>query len=441
MDPYCDSDVESCRDKTGKERLRAAEGMSTRASTSTTTLGGRWRHVARVAWAVIAMLAMGVFVASIPAYVSDILQLGRTNWLGTPVEAPAALVFALDLLGILASLTAALLCLTLGVVLYWRRSDDWMVLFISSYLLAYGTVFAGPLEWAEDFYPGWPALAVAVIQPLLLTTPTIALLVLFPDGRLVPRWTRWLILLSIPLVVSVLYLPLTYWGVYLCLLVTGTIYAQVHRYRHVYTLAERQQTKWVLFGLLLWWLLILILSIPYSIESSLPSGSPLPWWTLISSSGWWLTLAIVPLSLSIAVLRYRLYDIDLVINRALVYGSLTAMLGLVYFGSVAFLQYAFRVLTGHVDFPQLTIVISTLAIAALFDPLRRRIQAFIDRRFYRRKYDARKTLENFSARLRDETNLDNVKAELILVVKETMQPGHVSLWLRSEAAPEDRQPR
>jgi hypothetical protein len=347
----------------------------------------------------------------------------------------------LDLVGILASLTAALLCLTLGVVLYWRRSDDWMVLFISSYLLAYGTVFAGPLEWAEDFYPGWPALAVAVIQPLLLTTPTIALLVLFPDGRLVPRWTRWLILLSIPLVVSVLYLPLTYWGVYLCLLVTGTIYAQVHRYRHVYTLAERQQTKWVLFGLLLWWLLILILSIPYSIESSLPSGSPLPWWTLISSSGWWLTLAIVPLSLSIAVLRYRLYDIDLVINRALVYGSLTAMLGLVYFGSVAFLQYAFRVLTGHVDFPQLTIVISTLAIAALFDPLRRRIQAFIDRRFYRRKYDARKTLENFSARLRDETNLDNVKAELILVVKETMQPGHVSLWLRSEAAPEDRQPR
>jgi hypothetical protein len=314
-----------------------------------------------------------------------------------------------------------------------------MVLFISSYLVAYGTVFTGPLEWAENLYPWWPPLAIDLVQPLLLTTPTIALIVLFPDGRLKPRWARWLILLSIPLVLSVLYLPLQYWGVLLSLLVTGTIYAQVHRYFS--TLAERQQTKWVLFGLLLWWLLILILFIPYSIESRLPSGSPLPWWTLVSSSGWWLTLAIVPLSLSIVVLRYRLYDIDFVINRTLVYASLTAMLGLVYFGSVASLQYAFRAFTGHEDFPQLTVVVSTLAIAALFDPLRRRIQAFIDRRFYRRKYDARKTLESFSARLREETNLDSLNAELISVVQETMQPEHVSLWLRPVAAFEDLQPR
>jgi hypothetical protein len=414
--------------------------MSTRASTSSTILRGRWLTIARVVWAVIAALALGLFVASIPGYVSSVLEFGRADWLGAPVEAPAALVFALDLLGILASLATALLCLTLGVVLFLRRSDDWMVLFISSYLLAYGTVFAGPLEWAEDFYPGWPALAVAVVQPLLLTTPTIALIVIFPDGRLEPRWTRWLILLSIPLVLSVWYLPLPYWGVYLSLLVTGSIYAQVHRYRHVSTLTERQQTKWVIFGLLLWWLLILILFIPYSIESSLPSGSHLPWWTLVSSAGWWLTLAIVPLSLSIAVLRYRLYDIDLVINRTLVYASLTVMLGLVYFGSVASLQYAFRALTGHEDFPQLTIVVSTLAIAALFDPLRRRIQAFIDRRFYRRKYDARETLEDFSARLRDETNLDSLNAELISVVQETMQPEHLSLWLRPDTASRDRQP-
>lgn len=411
---------------------RAAGGTSGRS---------RWLPVVRAAWGVISTLAVGVFVVSIPAYVSDVLQLGRANWTGAPVEAPAALVFALDLLGILASFTAALLCLTLGVVLFWLRSSDWMVLFTSSYLLAYGTVFAGPLEWAEDFYPGWPDLAVALVQPLLLTTPTIALIALFPDGRFVPRWTRWLVLLSIPLVVSVMYFPLLYWGIYLCLLMAGALYAQVHRYRHVSSPAERQQTKWVLFGLLSWWLLILILSIPYSIEMSLPPGSPLPWWTLFGSAGWWLTLTLVPLSLSIAVLRYRLYDIDLVINRTLVYGSLTVMLGLMYFGSVAFLQYVFLVLTGHEDFPQLTIVISTLAIAALFDPLRRRIQAFIDRRFYRRKYDARKTLEEFSTRLRDETNLDNLNAELVSVVKETIYPEHVSLWLRPDPVSEDRKPR
>jgi hypothetical protein len=410
--------------------------MSTRFSTSATILRGRWLTMARAAWVGIAALAMGVFVASIPGYVSDILQFGQANWMGAPIDAPTAVVFALDLVGVLASVTVALVCLALGVVLFWRKSDDWMVVFVSSYLILYGTVFAGPLEWAEGFYPGWPKLAVALVQPLLLTTPTIALVALFPDGRLVPRWTRWLIALSIPLVVSILYLPLLVWGVFLSSLVSGTIYAQVYRYRYVYTPPQRQQTKWVLFGLLLWWLLILMLGIPYSLGSSLPSDGPLPWWTLAASAGWWLTLAIVPLSLSVAILRYRLYDIDVVINRTLVYGSLTVMLGLVYFGSVASLQYAFRALTGHEDFPQLTIVVSTLAIAALFDPLRRSIQAFIDRRFYRQKYDARKTLDAFSARLRDETDLDSLNKELVTVVRETMQPEHVSLWLRPDKIPE-----
>ena len=298
-------------------------------------------------------------------------------------------------------------------------------------------MFAGPLEWAENFYPWWPPLAIDVVQPLLLTTPTIALIALFPDGRPVPRWTRWLILASIPLVISIVYLPLPYWGVYMSALVSGAIYAQVYRYRYVSTPTERQQTKWVMFGLLLWWSLILMLGIPYTIESSLPPGSALPWWTVAGSVGWWLTLAIVPLSLSIAILRYRLYDIDVVINRTLVYGSLTVTLALVYFGSVASLQYAFRALTGHEEQQQLVIVISTLAIAALFDPLRRRIQVSVDRRFYRRKYDAVTTLAAFSAQLRDETDLVTVSEELVSVVTETMQPEHVSLWLRSDAGPKD----
>jgi len=414
--------------------------MSMRASRSATTLRGRRLVIARAAWAVIAALATGLFAASIPGYVSSILEVGRADFMDGPVEAPATMVFALDLLGVLASVTAAMMCLTLAFVLFWRRSNDWMVVFVSSYLLLYGTIMAGPLEWAEDFYPAWPALAVDVVQPLFLTTPTVALVLIFPDGRFVPRWTRWLIFSSIALMAAILYLPLAYWGVLMVVISCGAIYAQVYRYRHVSTPTGRQQTKWVLFGFLLWWLLIMILGVPYTIELNLPPGSPLPWWTLFGSAGWWLTLTLVPLSLTIAVLRYRLYDIDLVINRTLVYGSLTVMLGLVYFGSVASLQYAFRVLTGHYDFPQLTIVVSTLAIAALFNPARRRIQAFIDRRFYRHKYDARKTLDDFSARLRDETNLDSLNAELIMVVKETMQPEHASLWLRPEAASGDRQP-
>src|SRR5215213_4773257 len=352
--------------------------MSTRASPSATTLRGRWLLLGRVAWVIIATLALGLFLASIPGYVSNVLTLGQADWMDAPVEAPAGLVFVLDLLGVLASIAAALVCLTLAVVLFWRRSDDWMVIFISSYLLLYGTIMAGPLEWAEAFYPGWPSLAVDVVQPLFFTTPTIALFVLFPDGRFVPSWTRWLILLSIPLTVAILYLPPLYSWSLMGMIVLGAMYAQIYRYRHVSTPTQRQQTKWVLFGFLLWLVLMGILGVPYSIEMSLPAGSPLPWWTLVSSAGWWV-------SLTIGVLRYRLYDIDIIINRTLVYGSLTATLVVIYFGGIVVLQRMFVLLTGQQS--TLAVVASTLLIAALFTPLRRRIQAFIDRRFYRRKYD------------------------------------------------------
>jgi len=143
-------------------------------------------------------------------------------------------------------------------------------------------------------------------------------------------------------------------------------------------------------------------------------------------------LVCLPIAVGTAILRYRLYEIDIIINRTLVYGPLTATLALVYFGGVATTQLVFRALTSQQQQPQVAIVISTLAIAALFNPLRRRIQSFIDRRFYRSTYDARKTLESFSARLRDETDLQALNDELTRVVRETMQPAHVSLWLRPD---------
>lgn len=143
--------------------------------------------------------------------------------------------------------------------------------------------------------------------------------------------------------------------------------------------------------------------------------------------------AAFPLSIGVAILMHRLYDIDRIINKTLVYATLTASLAAIYLTGVASMQYLFRTLAGQEQQPQLTIVVSTLAIAALFSPLRRGIQGFIDRRFYRRRYDAARTLESFSATLRDETDLESLGEDLVAIARETVQPAHARLWLRERS--------
>jgi hypothetical protein len=199
---------------------------------------------------------------------------------------------------------------------------------------------------------------------------------------------------------------------------------------------ERQQTKWVVFGLVSALLGALAFSLPLNISPTLANfGSP---YALAFDTAVAAFLLLIPLSIGIAILRYHLWHIDVIINRTLVYGALTVALALVYFGGVAATQTIFRASTGLEQQSQLAIVISTLVIAALFNPLRRRIQSFIDRRFYRRKYDTRKTLQAFSAQLRNETDLDALSDDLVGVVRETMQPSHVSLWLRPDSAAKEK---
>jgi hypothetical protein len=179
--------------------------------------------------------------------------------------------------------------------------------------------------------------------------------------------------------------------------------------------AERQQLKWFVYT-------VALLVVGF-LAALLGFGQHSVAWNIGIAA-----FNFLPIAAGIAILRYRLYDIDVVINRTLVYGVLTAALALVYVGSIVLLQGLFRALTGETS--QLAVVASTLAIAALFVPLRQRVQAFIDRRFYRRKYDVAKTLQAFNTRLRDDVDLDNVADDLVDVVKETMQPAHVTLWLR-----------
>jgi hypothetical protein len=212
----------------------------------------------------------------------------------------------------------------------------------------------------------------------------------------------------------------------LIFVVSASLVVRLHHARGV----ERQQIKWVAYA------------------GALGEGASLPTYTVLEAVNLqWLQLighvpaligiVGVPTAVGIAILRYRLYDIDLIINRTLVYGSLTAMLLGLYFGGIVVLQRLIVLLTGQKS--TLAVVASTLLIAALFNPLRRRLQSFIDRRFYRGKYDARKTLERFSAQLRDETDLDALSEDLVGVVRETMQPAHASLWLRPYTASKGQQ--
>jgi hypothetical protein len=278
----------------------------------------------------------------------------------------------------------------------------------------------------------------------------------FPNGRLVSRRWRWVVWLALffslvgavfsalrpgeiqdsgianPLGMEALrpilsFLDTLTFALYFTLLFASAASLVVRFSRSGPT--ERQQIKW---------LALAALTIPVWFLTNAPIQAAAPTLFLVMDS---LVFAMIPVAAGIAILRYRLYGIDLLINRTLVYGSLTAMLAVVYFGGVATTQAIFRALTGQEQQPQLAIVVSTLVIAALFNPLRRRIQSFIDRRFYRKKYDAAKTLEAFSAKLRDETDLDTLSDDLVGVVRETMQPAHVSLWLRPGTSSRREQPK
>ena len=344
-----------------------------------------------------------------------------------------------------------------GAVIVARRPENpvgWILLFggFCNSLNAFSWEYARYAVFTAEHLPlgaFFARLSTWVFAPGFVAFPLT--LLLFPTGRPPsPRWRLLLWLTAAGLALTVVPMAVAAWPLRGPALVSGNLWTEgavgnlvVASQRAgvvVITLCilasvvsvglrfrrssgtERQQLKWLLYAGALTFVVLATASPASPFE--LPGLAS----ELLSILAY-LSLPSIPVAVGIAILRYRLYDIDIVINRTLVYGTLTAALGLVYLGGVIVLQYLFRVFAGGES--QLAVVASTLAIAALFNPLRRRIQGFIDRRFYRRKYDAAKTLENFSARLREETDLDRLGGDLVSVVRETMQPEHVSLWLRS----------
>jgi hypothetical protein len=417
-----------------------------------TRLHGRPLAFARAAWIVVVALMLCFFIMSIPAHLSQLATISDAPqmWLQLlPAQARTLLGFGLSVHFYAVYLLVFQIVVVMGfaglsLLIFGRRSDDGMAIFVSLVSILYGVTSVPVGQTLAQTYSGW-RLPVGLLNAIGWGSGLL-LFYLFPDGHFVPRWTRWLTAVMAAWVLAWPFFPALnpdQWAFPLPFLTklawysTG-IFAQVYRYTRHSTQLERQQTKWAVFGFTAAFVGFFVFNAPVVLVSTLQesSASRLLYLLIAYPLLALLPLLLAPLSLGFACLRYRLWEIDFIVNRTLVYSTLTVTLAVIYFVSVVFLQVLFRSVVGQGQ-PAIVIVISTLAIAALFAPLRRRVQTGIDWRFYRRKYDAAQTLAAFSATLRDEVNLDQLKTDLLAVVEETMQPTHISLWLRGSRQRKD----
>jgi hypothetical protein len=418
---------------------------------SASRLHGRWLLIARAGWIVLIVLILMLNVVMIPRYYAVLqahcqpgpqcfaLQLNAydrqfLHQFGLSLGFIAAYQVILDAISVL------VFC-ALGALIFWRKSADRMALFCAFMLVLFGG--AGLTTILQDalmpLSPTWFALIGTL--DLLGQSSFLIFFFLFPSGRFVPRWSRWVALCVVLFLIYTIFFangltngsmwsPLVYIAFLLCI-----VGVQVYRYRRVSTSRERQQTKWVVMGLsiaIVGFVLTVVLEHAF-LPPALQQSSVIQ--TLVVGTLIYGFLLLIPISIAIAILRSRLYDIDIVINRALVYGLLTGILGALYAGLIIGLESLAGAIIGKASGQPVALVISTLAIYALFQPVRKNIQTLIDRRFYRKKYDAEKTLAAFNTVLRNEVDLNQLREQLITVVQETMQPAHASLWLRQ---PEQR---
>ncbi len=413
-------------------------------------ISGRFLLILRGCCAVILLLTTVLFVLAVPARYSQLNQIAPEMDLGSgtlgPQEASALETLGISLAGFAGYITTvesltALIGILVGAIIFLRRGNDWMALFVSIALTTMGT-FPTPLMTSiSEVQPFW-ASVLSVLQSIAIG-PGFLIFYLFPDGHFVPSWTRWFWLTWLFYAVSWLVFPTlkppnTLFAVssmpplilvVIMIPILVGVLAQIFRYRFYASQTQRQQTKWVVFGFSVTLLILVVVASSVrwvGLDTRTPMGMLA---LLVGISLVVIALSIAPITVMVSILQYRLWDIDLIIRRTLVYGALTATLAFVYFASVILMQSFFRILTGQGQSPIVT-VISTLAIAALFTPLRRRIQNDIDRRFYRRKYDAEKALEAFALTVRQQVDLDEISESLLSVVQETMQPEGVSLWLQ-----------
>ena len=412
-------------------------------STANTRLSGSWLIVARAVWLVLAIASLGLFIACRLVSYQHMLSVcvdpvRCTNLRGA---LPAKGLQALTSSGFSVSAYAAVVTIffaitaaiwyAVGFLIFWRRSEDWLALLAAFFLVMFNVTTLG--NTASALALAYPLLALPLTLVDFLGQVSLSVFfLLFPNGRLVPRWMGLILLLSnsytflniFPSITSPFNAHWPAWLNWLIILVVfgALLSSQIYRYSRVSTPVQRQQTKWVALGVTA----AIGVAIGILALSSLFPSSAVILFIII----WPVAFLLIPLTIGFAILRFRLYDIDIIIHRTLVYSTLTVVLAVIYEVSVFTLQYFTSGLT-LIRGNQLAIIASTLLIGLLFKPLHDRTRALIDRRFYRRKYDAARTIAAFSATIRDEVDLNQLGIKLMAVVQETMQPAHVSLWLCS----------
>ncbi len=400
-------------------------------------LKGFWLHTVRGAW--IAFLVAELIVIIIPLFGLHGSPLTicafPTNCAITSVTAQALhragiasasyMTFNLVL-----ALLQSLVFLGMAGLIFWRKSREPFGLAASFVFMIVGL---SPFINGSSAYT--PGVVFGYIYAFCLM-PTIGFfLVTFPDGRFVPRWSwafaaLWLVLVilfEIPTSFNITFWPPPLFIAELLLTFGGTIGLLIYRYMRIFSYSQRQQTKWLVFGLAGFVALNFLFGLIGGLSPGLSAAdSP---YQLVNGPLMAVTFLILPLSVGIAIQRTRLWDIDVIVRRTLIYTTLTVILALIYVGIVIALGALLRGLFGQQQQNPVVIVASTLVIAALFTPLRHGVQRVIDRRFYRRRYDAAQTLSTFSATLRNEIDLEQLREELVAVVSETTQPSHVWLWV------------
>jgi signal transduction histidine kinase len=413
--------------------------------TPNTAPHGRWLALAHWAWLVCAALALLIFFVALPRGYA--LHLSGSS--GVPIDAPAWYVVAAAFTQRVASLLATLVSLALAGVIFWKKRDDPGALFISFYLLVYGVIFA-PLEALNGFtllIPDGLTQSRMLIAPKLISTIQsgvgsplgLLLLYLFPNGRFVPSWTRYTtlpILLFAPTLGLIFgggrtsaWTPMEWFilGIYTVLVGIG-VYAQIYRYRRLATSVEKQQTKVVVFGFMLVVLMNILLWFPYVALSKIPQGVLHPWWDPLNGVAWWVTVTIIPLSLGISVMRYRLWDIDILINRALVYGTLSAGIVALYVLLVGILSL-FSQTTGNL----LVSLLATGLIAFLIQPLRERLQRAVNRLMYGERDDPYVALSRLGRRLEVSLAPDAVLPTVVTTVREVLKLPYVAIYLQQDS--------